>query len=68
MNAFAVGVIVEHKKFIGEVRFVCDEYISVCIDIRDNRMNDVCVLVYRNDWNQVKLQECKEIETISIFN
>jgi hypothetical protein len=53
--SFAEGIIVQYKQWVGEVRFVCDEYISVCVRIGDNRVNDVCVLVHRNDWNQVKL-------------
>jgi hypothetical protein len=53
--SFAEGIIVQHKDWVGEVRFVCDEYISVCVRVGNNRVNDVCVLVHRNDWNQVKL-------------
>jgi hypothetical protein len=53
--SFAEGIIVQYKQWVGEVRFVCDKYISVCVRIGDNRVNDVCVLVHRNDWNQVKL-------------
>jgi hypothetical protein len=53
--SFAEGIIVQYKQWVGEVRFVCDEYISVCVRIGDNRVNDVCVLVHRNDWNHVKL-------------
>ena len=53
--SFVEGIIVQYKQWVGEVRFVCDEYISVCVRIGDNRVNDVCVLVHRNDWNQVKL-------------
>ncbi len=54
-QAFAEGIIVQYKDWVGEVRFVCDEYISVCVRVGNNRVNDVCVLVHRNDWNQVKL-------------
>jgi hypothetical protein len=53
--SFAEGIIVQYKDWVGEVRFVCDEYISVCVRVGNNRVNDVCVLVHRNDWNQVKL-------------
>jgi len=54
-EAFAEGIIVQYKDWVGEVRFVCDEYISVCVRVGNNRVNDVCVLVHRSDWNQVKL-------------
>ncbi len=53
--SFAEGIIVQYKDWVGEVRFVCDEYISVCVRVGNNRVSDVCVLVHRNDWNQVKL-------------
>jgi len=57
---FAEGIIVQYKHWVGEVRFVCDEYISVCVSIGNNRANDVCVLVYRTDWNDVKLPKESE--------
>lgn len=53
--SFVKGIIVQYKDWVGEVRFVCDEYISICVRIGDYRVNDVCVLVHQNDWNQVKL-------------
>ena len=55
MNSFAVGVIVEHKNFIGEVRFVCDDYISVCTSVGVHRAADVCVIVYKKDWKNINL-------------
>ena len=53
--SFTEGIIVQHKHWVGEVRFVCNEYISICVQNGNRRVNDVCVLVYKNDWNQVKL-------------
>ena len=53
--SFAEGIIVQHRDWVGEIRFVCDEYISVCVRVGNNRVNDVCVLVHKKDWNQVKL-------------
>lgn len=54
-SSFAKGIIVQYNRWIGEVRFVCNEYISICVNVGNNRANDVCVLVYKDDWNQVKL-------------
>jgi hypothetical protein len=54
-SSFAKGIIVQYNRWIGEVRFVCNEYISICVSIGNHRVNDVCVLVYRNSWDQVKL-------------
>jgi len=53
--SFAKGIIVQYKDWIGEIRFVCEEYISVCVRVGNNRVNDVCVLVHNGDWNQIKL-------------
>ena len=55
MNSFAVGVIVEHKNFIGEVRFICDDYMSVCTSVGVHRAADICVIVYKKDWSNVNL-------------
>jgi len=55
MNSFAVGVIVEHKNFIGEVRFVCDDYMSVCTSVGVHRAADICVIVYKKDWKNINL-------------
>jgi hypothetical protein len=55
MNSFAVGVIVEHKNFIGEVRFICDDYMSVCTSVGVHRSADICVIVYKKDWDNVNL-------------
>jgi hypothetical protein len=53
--SFAEGIIVQYRDWVGEIRFVCDEYLSICVRVGKNRVNDICVLVHRNDWNQVKL-------------
>jgi hypothetical protein len=53
--SFAEGIVVQYKDWVGEIRFVCDEYLSICVRVGSNRVNDVCVLVHKKDWNQVKL-------------
>ena len=55
MNSFAVGVIVEYQNWVGEVRFVCDDYISVCTSVGVHRAADICVIVYKKDWINVNL-------------
>jgi hypothetical protein len=52
---FSEGIVVQYRDWIGEVRFICDEYISICVRVGDYRVNDTCVLVYKSQWNQVKL-------------
>lgn len=55
MNSFAVGVIVEYQNWVGEVRFVCDDYMSVCTSVGVHRAADVCVIVYKKDWKNINL-------------
>ena len=55
MNSFAVGVIVEYQNWVGEVRFICDDYISVCTSVGVHRAADICVIVYKKDWDNVNL-------------
>ena len=55
MNSFAVGVIVEYQNWVGEIRFICDDYISVCTSVGVHRAADICVIVYKKDWDNVNL-------------
>ena len=53
--SFSEGIFVQYKNWVGEVQFVCEEYISVCVTMGDSRARDVCLLVYKDEWNTVKL-------------
>jgi len=55
MNSFATGVIVQYKEWVGEVRFVCKDYVSICTSIGKHISEDICVLVYRQNWANVRL-------------
>ena len=51
---FKVGSFVEWKNIEGYIRFISDEYISICVNIHDGDNHfDCCVVCYRNDWDQV---------------
>ncbi len=54
-SVFAEGVVVQYKEWIGEIRFICDEYASVCTSVGVHRSSDVCLLVYKKDWEEMKL-------------
>ena len=54
-SLFAEGVMVQYKDWIGEIRFICDDYMSVCTSVGEHRSADVCVLVYKKDWEEMKL-------------
>lgn len=54
--SFAEGLEVQYKNNIGTIRFICDSYITICISKFPNeRRRDVCILVYRENFNQIKL-------------
>jgi hypothetical protein len=54
-SAFAEGVLVKYKSMTGTIRFVCDQYVTVCVSTYDHKSRDVCVLVYRDEWETLKL-------------
>ena len=54
--AFAVGTKVEWREHVGEIRFVDDVYLTICVSVNPNdRVRDVCLVVQKWDWNEIKL-------------
>jgi hypothetical protein len=51
--SFKVGSYVEWKQVKGYIRFVSDEYISICVNIDDDTIFDCCVCCYNNSWDEV---------------
>ena len=55
MTTFYSGLNVKYKDHIGVVDFVCEKYITICIDKLEHRSKDVCLLVYPQHWKDVQL-------------
>jgi hypothetical protein len=55
MNTFYSGLDVKYKDHVGFVNFVCEKYITICINQLEHRSKDVCLLVYREQWKEVQL-------------
>lgn len=55
MNSFSEGVTVKYKCHVGKVKFICNEYLTICIHANSNPLRDVCIVVYASDWNDVQL-------------
>jgi hypothetical protein len=55
MTTFYSGLNVKYRNQIGVVDFVCEKYITICIDKSGHRSKDVCLLVYPNQWKDVQL-------------
>jgi len=55
-DIFAKGVFVQYKNHVGYIDFMCDDYFTLCIDDRaTERVHHVCMLIYKEFWNEVKL-------------
>ena len=55
MNSFSEGLMVQYRNWVGEIRFICDDYASVCTSVGVHRSADVCLLVYKQNWGEMKL-------------
>lgn len=56
MTIFSKGVRAIYDGHEGTIRFVCDHYVSFCIqEFPDQKVRDVCMLIYRKDYSKIKL-------------
>jgi hypothetical protein len=55
MSTFYEGLQVKYKDHIGEIEFICEQYITICVRRLEHRSKDVCLLVYRSQWKEVQL-------------
>jgi hypothetical protein len=55
MSIFYQGLNVKYKDHVGFVNFVCEKYITICINQLGHRSRDVCLLVYPSQWKDVQL-------------
>ena len=55
MTTFYSGLEVKYKGQIGFVDFVCEKYITICVNQLEHRSKDVCLLVYPSQWKEVQL-------------
>jgi hypothetical protein len=54
-NVFSEGLFVRYRNCVGHIKFMCEEYITVCIHTNSNPLKDVCILVYSDSWEDVEL-------------
>jgi len=59
---FELGSFVEWKQTKGYIRFISEEYISICINASKDDIMDCCVLCFRTYWNEIKVR--KEIPPV----
>jgi hypothetical protein len=52
----ALGILVEYKKTVGEIKFIDDVYLTICTKRKDDSMiADLCVVVYKHEWDLIKM-------------
>ena len=57
-DAFAPGVIVQYRDHTGRIDFMGEEYFTLCLDDTPaSLINRVCILVYKQYWNEVTLMK-----------
>lgn len=54
-GTFYEGLCVSYKDIEGLVHFVGDEYITVCLQNGHTAVNDLCIVVYEEDWKKIRL-------------
>jgi hypothetical protein len=56
MTVFSKGVQAYYDGYKGTIRFVCNHYVSFCIQENlKQKVRDVCILIYRKDYSKIKL-------------
>lgn len=53
-NKFVEGQEVEYKGDTGVIRFIFDEYLTVCLKRRcDGMIGDICLVIYSYQWDEI---------------
>jgi hypothetical protein len=60
MTTFYSGLSVKYRDNVGVVDFVCEKYITICINQLEHKSRDVCLLVYPQQWKEVQLLKQSE--------
>jgi hypothetical protein len=57
MNSISLveGLHVRYRDYTGFIRFISEHYLTLCIRQFEHKKNDVCILVYRNNWGEIAL-------------
>jgi len=52
----ALGILVEYKGNVGEIKFIDEVYLTICLKNKcDGMIGDVCLVVYKNEWDMIKM-------------
>lgn len=51
------GLEVSYKNCRGHIRFMDEKYLTICIHTHSDPLRDVCILVYKSDWEKIQIHE-----------
>ncbi len=52
----ALGILVEYKGRVGEIKFIDEIYLTICLKNKcDGMIGDVCLVVYKTEWDLIKM-------------
>ena len=52
----ALGILVEYKGSVGEIKFIDDVYLTICTKSKtDGMIGDLCLVVYKPEWDIIKM-------------
>lgn len=54
-NSFAENLWVQYLNIEGPIRFICHQYITICVNSHKPKQNQTNILVYKENWSQVTL-------------
>ena len=54
-DAFYEGLEIKYKGFIGHIKFISDEYLTMCIHTNSDPLKDVCILIYDEQLKDIEL-------------
>ena len=61
MTVFAEGIEATYNGHTGTIRFICDQYVTLCISkFPEQKVRDVCILIYSHEFDQIKLSKESE--------
>lgn len=63
MKTFVENQQVVYRNFTGFVKFISNEYITICVDKNRNPLRDVCLVIHPEKWNEVypaELEGCAD--------
>ncbi len=55
LNMLPEGTEVCYDGMYGHIRFVCDEYMTVCVREFPEKVRDVCILVFPSNYHKISL-------------